>query len=882
MSLWRQLARGVRALRDRQSVDREVADELRHYVEQATAEGITRGLAPHDARHAAQLEVGNMTVACERIRSYGWENAVETVVADIRYGARRLRRSPSFTAVSVITLALGIGATTAIFSVVNPILFEPLPYPDAHRIAMVSDLGGDGTPIPVTFGTYRELLQRSHTFDAMAAFKPWQPTMVGTAEPERLVGQRVSASYFRALGVAPVLGRDFEPSDDRVNGPNVAVLSNALWHRRFAGNPSIIGQPITLDDNDYLVIGVMPSGFEDVPAPLAELWAPLQYATAFGPDTREWGHHLRLVARLRAGVAMDQAARELNAIARTPTPDFPRVAWASLANGLRATSLQADVTRGVRPALLAVLGAVMLVLAIACVNVTNLMLARGAQRRGEFAMRAALGAGRARLVRQLLIESVLLAGIGGVIGMFVAEFGVRTLVALSPPGLPRVAAIRLDAPVFAFGLLVTTVIGVLVGLIPALHASRADLQAGLQQSSRRAAGGHQTTRGVLVVAEVALALVLLVSAGLLLRSVERVFAVAVGFDSARLLTMQVQATGRRFDTDSMRTPFYAEALDAVRGVPGVAGAAFTSLLPLSGDVDVYGVHFEGDREAKDDGAALRYAVTPGYIEAMRIPLRRGRLLDAHDDGQGAPRAALINESYAAQKFPKQDPIGRRLHFGPDDGKWYTVVGIVGDVKQSSLSMDQPNAIYLPSTQWHWTDNLMSLVVRARGDAPALTSAIRRAIWSVDKNQPVVRIATMDNLVEQSIADRHFALILFEAFGLVALLLAATGIYGVLSGSVTERMREIGVRSALGATPSDIVGLVVRKGMTLTTIGVAIGLVGAMIATRAVVAMLFGVSRLDPVTYLSVITLLGVVSAIACGLPAVRASRVDPASTLRAE
>jgi putative ABC transport system permease protein len=881
MSLWRHLTRGVRAMADRRTTDRELADELRHYVEQATAELIARGVSPRDARRAAEREVGNMTFTQERVRSYGWENLVETLIADLRYAARRLRRSPGYTIVSVITLALGIGATTAIFSAVNPILFEPLPYPNAQRIATISDRSDVGTPIDVTFGTYRELVQRSHSFDAMAAFKGWQPTMIGRAEPERLTGQRVSAPYFTALGVRPILGRDFQASDDRPSGPNVAVLSNALWRRRFGGDPSIVGRQIKLDDNDYLVIGVMPSGFENVPAPLAELWAPLQYATAFGPDSREWGHHLRLVARLRPQVTVDEAGRELNAIARAPVPEFPRVPWAALANSLRITSLQADVTGGVRPALLAVLGAVLLVLTIACVNVTNLMLARGAQRQGEFAMRAALGAARGRLIRQLLVESVLLATIGGALGMFVAEFGVRTLIALSPPGLPRVEAIRLDTPVFVFGLFVTTLIGVLVGVIPALHASRADLQTGLQQTSRRAAGGHQRTRGVLVVAEVALALVLLVSAGLLLRSIERVFAVAVGFDSSHLLTMQVQETGRRFNDDRERSRFYADALEAVQRVPGVMAAGFTSLLPLSGDIDMYGVHFEAESDATNDGAALRYAVTPGYFDAMRIPLRTGRLLDAHD-GADAPRAAVINESYAKQNFPVMNPIGQRFRFGPDDGRWYTVVGIVGDVKQSSLALDQPNAIYLPYTQWHWADNLMSLVVRARGDAPVLTQAIRQAIWSVDKNQPIVRVATMERLVGQSIADRHFALILFEAFGLVALLLAATGIYGVLSGAVTERMREMGVRAALGATPSDIVGLIVWKGMALTTVGVVIGLAGAALATRAVVSMLFGVSRLDPVTYVVVVALLGAVSAIACGLPALRASRVDPASTLRAE
>src|ERR1700730_8624732 len=592
MSLWRQLTRGLRVLTNQRAADNDVDEEVRHYLEEAVAASIASGLSPADARRAAQLEVGNTAVVREQVRSYGWENTVSTFIGDVHYATRRLRRNPGFPAVRVITLALGIGATTAIFSAVSAILFQPLPYPQANRITMISDASSDGQPRDVTFGTYRELAQRSRGFEAMAPFKAWQPTMVGDAEPERLSGERVGAGFFHALGVSPIIGRDFQPDDDRPNGPKVTILGNALWRRRFDGDQAIVGRHIRLDDSDYLVIGVMPGGFEDVLAPLAELWAPLQYETVFGPQSREWGHHLRLVARLWPGVGIDQARRELNQIAHAPSPEFARVPWADLQNGVIATSLQTDVTRGIKPALLAVLGAVMLVLAIACVNVTNLLLARGAQRRGELAIRAALGAGRTRLIRQLLTESVVLSLIGGALGMVVAEFGVRTLVALSPPELPRVGAIRLDPTVFAFGLIVTTLIGIIVGVIPAMHASRQDLETSVRESSRRTAGGHQRTRGLLVMAEVALALVLLVSAGLLLRSIERVFAVPVGFDSSHLLTMQVQESGQRFQADSASYRFYSEALDAVRAVPGVSAAAFTALLPLSGETDTYGVHFE--------------------------------------------------------------------------------------------------------------------------------------------------------------------------------------------------------------------------------------------------------------------------------------------------
>src|SRR5574341_1384074 len=419
---------------------------------------------------------------------------------DLRYGARMLLKNPGFALIAVFTLSLGIGASTAIFSAVNPILFEPLPYPQADRVTMIWDFGPGGARAEVTFGSYRELVERSRSFDALAVMRAWQPTITGPAEPERIEGQRVSASYFRVLGAPPALGRGFDAADDRPSGPKVAILSDRLWQRRFGGGAEIIGGQIMLDDTSYTVIGVMPSALENVLAPSAEVWTLLQYDSSLPSfQGREWGHHLRMVGRLRPGVETDQARRELGAIAQAPAPEFTRPPWSSLKQGLIVNSLQDEVTRDVKPALLAVLGAALLVLAIACVNVTNLLLARGAQRRGEFAVRAALGAGRTRMIRQLLTESLLLAALGGALGMVVAKFGVRALVALGPPGLPRVGAISLDGAVFAFGLSITTLIGVMVGLIPALHASRTELRAGLQQSIRQTAGGSQLTRRALVV-----------------------------------------------------------------------------------------------------------------------------------------------------------------------------------------------------------------------------------------------------------------------------------------------------------------------------------------------------------------------------------------------
>ncbi|HEY4766003.1 MAG TPA: ABC transporter permease [Candidatus Sulfotelmatobacter sp.] len=807
-------------------------------------------------------------------------------VQDFHYALRQLRKNPGFACTAILILGLGIGATTAIFSAVNPILFEPLPYPHASRIMMIWYAAEDGSPIPQTFHTYRELAERNRSFDTIAVMKPWQPTFTGADQPERFDGQRVTDGYFRVLGVAPALGRDFQAADDIPHGPKVVIVSNGLWRRRFGADRTMIGRNIKLDDDPYTVIGIMPAGFDNVLAPSAEFWSPLQYENGniVSQQTREWGHHLRMVGRLTTGASMLQARNDLERIAHTPVSEFPRPPWASMGHGFIANSLRSDLASGVKPALVAISGAVLLVLLIACVNVTNLLLARGAQRRGEFALRAALGAGRSRLVRQLLAESLLLAALGGALGMMVAQFGVRALVALSPPELPRVDAIRLDGTVFVFALGISALIGLGGGLIPARQASRGNLQMGLQQSSARTAGGPQLTRRTLVVIEFAIALVLLVSAGLLLRSLQRLFAIDPGFDAAHVLTMQVQESGHRFDDDSARARFFAQALEAVHEVPGVASAAFTSQLPLSGDYESFGVQFAADPNDNSE-VGLRYAVSPGYFEAMRIPLRRGRVLDEHD-GVGAPLAVLLSESFARRKFPGQDPLGQRLRVGPDIGRadrpWGTVVGVVGDVKQASLALSDADAFYTSTTQYAWVDSVQSLVVRMRGDAAANTRAIKNAIWSVDRDQPVVRVSTMDSLLAKSEGERHFVLILFEAFGLVALVLAATGIYGVLSGSVSERMREIGVRVAVGATRGDVLALVIRQGLMLTAFGIVIGLAGAMAASQVLITLLFGVSGLDPATYFGVIVLLTGVSLIACGFPAWRAAQIDPATTLRAE
>jgi putative ABC transport system permease protein len=887
------LMRRITNLWRQERVDAEIAAELASHFEMAVEDGVHAGMTPDEARRAARLKFGNPVVMRERAVKADAALGLSSVWADMRFGFRQLGRAPGFALTSIAVLALGIGACTAIFSAVNPILFEPLPYPHANRILTIWNTY-DGARSRLAFGNWRELTERNHSFEALAAYEAWQPVMVGGAQPERLNGQSVSASYLRVLDVAPWLGRDFLSAEDRYRGPKVAIVSYRLWQRRFGGDRSLVGRAVTLNDDRYTVIGVMPANFENVLSPQADIWTPLDYNTqglATDFDSAEWGNHLYLVGRVRPGVSREAALRDLDTIAADPVSQYKRPQWAAMQRGLIVDALQADITREVRPALLAVMGAVILVLLMAGVNVTNLQLARGAQRQGEFAMRVTLGAGRMRVARQLITESLLLAGLGGAVGMGIAIAGMRVLVALSPPGLPRIDAIHFSGAAFFFALAVSTLVGVVAGLVPALQASREELRANAHRNTARTTRSESWTRRTLVVTEVALALMLLTGAGLLLRSMQRLLAVDPGFDPSHLLTIQINTSGHKFE-DTAAAPeagsralkqFFEQALDAVRRVPGVRAAGLTTNLPLTDDAVIYGnygAHFEND-PPQGGTDVFRYVVSPDYCEAMDISLRGGRLL-GEEDSADAPPAVLISESLAKSQFPGQSAIGKRVHVGPMNRPWFTVVGVVGDVKQNSLAADEPNAVYLTEAQSWFADDTMSMVMRTRGNAAALTPEVENAIWSVDKDQALVRVATMDDLLKTGEATRRFVLILFEAFALVALALAATGIYGVLSGSVAERTREIGVRAALGASRGNILGLVLRQGMKMAAVGAALGLCAAVASSQALASLLFGVSRLDPLTYLTVTALLLAVAGGACVVPAARAVAVDPVEALRGE
>jgi putative ABC transport system permease protein len=808
------------------------------------------------------------------------DSFVTTLLSDLRYGLRQLAVRPGFTALAVLTLALGIGATTAIFSVVNPILFQSLPYPNPDRIVRVTERGKDGGPNGTGFATFVDVHNMSTSFEALSVNSQWQPTLQSNGDPERLNGQRVTREFFSVFGVRPVLGRDFTEEENVRGKHHVTILSYGLWQRRFGSDPSVVGKPITFDGIQYLVVGVMPKRFESLISPTAELWAPLGYDVSL-PWACRTCHHLNEYGRLKPGITPEAARRELDVISGRLVAQYPTEYAAA---GMLVTPLQEVLTQNVKGALLAVLGAVGLVLLIACANVSSLLLGRAMQREGEFAIRGALGARQGRVIRQLLTESVILSLVGGAAGAGLAWVGILGLKAIAPPNLPRLEAIGINGGVLGFTAGVSILTGLLFGLIPAFATARPDLFTALRPGGRHT--GHRSkrmARAVLVGGEVALAVMLLVGAGLLMRSLERVLAVDPGFDPRNLLTLTVQTTGARYNDNEPTWAFWERTLEAVRAVPGVEMAAWTSQLPLGGNFDRYGVQIQGKVLANPEEApaADRFSVTPDYLQTMRIPLKRGRAFTTADVGKNPP-VVIINETLARVGWGGGDPIGGKVQYGGPDQPWRTVVGIVGTVQHTALDQDQAPQLYIPESQGQFADGSMALAVRTRGDPAALAAAVRAAITSVDPTQPILGVATMDQVVSATAQQRRFTFLLFQVFAVVALLLAAAGIYGVLAGSVTERTREIGIRSALGAPRTGLLRMVVRQGLSLAVIGLAVGTVGALGLTQFLQKMLFGVSARDPLTFGAVMVVLFAVSLGACLAPALRATRVSPLEALRSE
>jgi putative ABC transport system permease protein len=875
MSLRMQIVHGLRALFRRSADDRELSNEVEHYLAEAADEYRARGLSDIEARRAARIDLGSRTSVQQQVRSGRWDTVLEATLVDLRRAARRLRRTPGFAAVTVLTLALGIGASTAIFSTVRPVLLDPLPYPDGDRIVVVTDTGNGG-PIDVTFGTYREIVARSRTLQRVAVSRAWLPTLSGRAEAERLDGQSVSAEYFRVLGVAPALGRDFLPSDDVPGAAPVAILSDGLWRRLFAADPDAIGRTATLDGAAVTVVGVMPRIFEHVWRPETRIWRPLGYDPSLPPEGREWGHHLQMFARLAPGAALDVARRDLAAIAQTPVPGFTRPPYASMTGGFGVTPLQEHVAAPARPALQAVIAATLLLLLVAAVNVVTLMLARGTERRTELATCAAFGASRLRLLTPLLAEAALLAVAGGALGVALAYALVGGLVSLDGVAVPRLEAIRVDRTALALAAALSAAIGVLAAAIPGVMLSSRTEHLG---SGARVAGSHRLRRAF-VAAEVALALVLLIGAGLLLQTVQRLLAVPMGFRPEHVLTLQVQVGGPAFRDPQAVHRFFDRVQAAVALVPGVSGAAVTSLLPLSGDSDLYGVQSRAEFvvSPRSGREALRYAVSAAYLATMGIPIVRGRPFDDRD-GATAQRVAVVSAALARRHFPDRTPLGEQIRIGAND-TWYTVIGVAGNVRQSSPAVSPLEAVYIPNPQSPFADRAMWVVVRA-ADPASLEPAVRRAIHSVDRHRPILKVATMEQRVAASAARQRFALTAFQTFAVIALLLAVIGIYGVLAADVVDRRREIAVRSAIGASRARIMALVLRQAAGVAIVGVLVGAAVASVTSRGLAALLFEVSPLDGLTYTGLAIVLLLATGAGALLPAWRAARIAPGSALQA-
>lgn len=881
MNFLRHIPAGLRALIGRPRADDDLADEVAHFLREAEADLVARGSTPEEARRSVRLRYGDGLAAREDVRSYFWESAVESVASDLRLALRRLARDPGFTVVALLTLGIGVGAATAIYSAVRPVLLEPLPYPDADALVDLALRGQEGVTTPVAFGTHLEFVARNRSFSALAVSRPWQATLGGDGEPLLLAGRRVSASFLDVLGVAPARGRAFEPDEDRPGGPDVILLSDRLWRDRLGADPSILGSTLPIDGRPFTVVGIMPPDFVDVAAPAAQAWALLQYDPAPGTfDSREWGLHLTLTGRLRSGVDPDAARGSLAGLAANPDPAFPRPEWASLSNGVQVRGLREAATADVRPTMLVLAGAMGLLMLATCANLSILMIARGARRQGEFAMRVALGAGRRRLLRYVLTEGLLLALLGGGLGVVVAGLGLEVIMAANPEVLAERGGARLDPAALAFALGLSVGVGVLFSLLPGLPGvvgRPSPLGGSVRGSVRRS----RSTRHSLVVAEVALAAALLVGAGLLVRSTQRVFAEPPGFDPGGALVMQVQGTSlERGDAAIHR--FFDDATRAVASLPGVRAVTTTSQLPLSGDADVYGAaQDEADVAEGSRGNAFRYVVGPDYFDVMGIRILQGRALQT-TDGEDAPRVVVLSRTLARTLFGDADPLGRGVRIGPPIGAPFTVVGVADDVKQTALSAAPAAGAYVTAPQWHWADRVRWFVVDAPGDPAEVFEAARRAVWSVDPGQPIVRSQAFPDMVAASEARRRLVLVVLSAFAAAAAALATVGLYGVLAGSVSERAHELGVRAALGASRGEVRALVLRQGLALTGAGLVAGLVGAALSSALLATLLFGVSRLDPVTYLAVAALLGGTAAVACWVPAWRAGRVDPRTALRAD
>ena len=812
---------------------------------------------------------------------------MRTAIQDLKYAIRLLLKNPGFTIVALLTVALGVGANTAIFSVVKAVLLNQLPYQQPDRLVMIAENKRDKeNPVTVDFTTTYDWRTRSHSFERMSLFRQWSGALVGNGDPELINGMRVSYDFFDTLGIKMQLGRTFRAEEDKANTWHVLVLTYGLWTRRFGADPGVIGRRVRLNEADFTIVGVLPKDFRpltlsatDVPR---ELYSALGYELD-GPSSARGSQHLRLVARLKPGIAPAAARAELNTIMRGIVQEHPTSYDPSA--GVLVTPLDEHIVGRVRTALWVLLGAVGLVLLIACANVMNLLLARATGREMEIALRTALGAGRERIVRQLLTENLLLAVAGGVLGVFLAVWGTSLLAALAPKEVPRMAEVRMDIPALLFGLAASALAGLLFGLAPSLHAARIDLNDALKEAAKSTAGrARQNLRNVLVAAELALAFVLVAGAALLGNSFLRLLNVDPGFNPHNLLTLETYVYGSVYQkSGEAELAYYQRAFQQMRSTPGFESMAMVSELPLGGSFDRSGFHIQ-ERPLANPAAAPsadRYSVSPEYFHVMQIPLKRGRVF-TDQDRKGAAPVMIVSESFARSQFPNDDAVGKHLQIGRrDDTKpWATIVGVVGDVRQYGVDQAPLMAMYLPQAQDLSFTYLM--VARTTGDPRRLATVAREAFLSADKTQPVFKIIPMEEYLSESLAQRTFTMVLLALFGLLALALAGIGIYGVISYGVSMRTRELGIRIALGAGRREVLAMVLRQGASLTFAGLLAGLAASLILTRFLASLLYEVHSWDPATSLLVAVVLGAVALLACYIPARRATKVDPMVTLRYE
>ncbi len=807
------------------------------------------------------------------------------LVQDMKYAVRMLLKAPGFAVVAILTLALGIGANTAIFSVVYGVLLRPLDYGEPERLTYLFDVQEVIKEAPFSAVEFLEFQSQNSTFENLAGARPLSFNLTGEGAAERVRGTVASSTFFDVIGVHPVMGRGFSPDEGKPGAPRVAVLSHGMWQRRFGGDKNILGRVLTLNQERVTVIGVMPPSFGFMRG--VELWMnPRHHVPEVFPNYRmddpnaDRGiHYLPVIGRLKKGVTLAQAQADLDAISKRITRQN------NTAHGIKVASLYDVITGDIRPTLLVLLGAVGFVLLIACANTANLLLARAAGRQKEIAIRTALGATRARIVRQSLTESALLGLIGGTFGLALAQWGVRLLVAANPDDLPRVADVQIDAPALAFTLGISLLTAILFGLAPAVHSARIGLNEAMKEGSRGSStgAGHRRVRGLLVISEVALSLVLLIGAGLLIKSFVRLLEVKPGFNPAGLTTMWVNFSAAKYQKEDSIPEFVRQVLPRLEAIPGVQGVALANDLPLegqdtNGNPTIEGRATNSSEQGERDVVGM-HDVNADFFRTMGIPLLRGRTFTLRD-GRGAPHVAVINEAMAKRFWPNEDPIGKRFRLFTRRDEWSEVIGVVGNVRHNGLSSDTTLEAYAHVLQSPWP--YAAIVLRSDQGAEQLAGAVRAEVAAVDPQIPVHGIRSMDRVVGDTLQQRRITLGMIGLFAALALTLAAVGIYGVMAYNVAQRTHEIGIRVALGAARGDVLRLVVGQGMKLALVGLAVGIPSAFALTRLMEKLLFGVKPTDPVTFALVAIGLTLVALAACWVPAMRAARVDPLVALRYE